>query len=103
MAGAVPKVENLLFSTTTTDVFEAVEFFKTGYMFDIKGTEAGMRKMLRLLYICSGQEKNEKGEAVIRAYQTVFFQTDATERYKFYQFCLENYEKTFFIVQYSNC
>lgn len=81
MAASVPKLESFLMSTTNTDVLEAIEFFKTGYLFNIKGTETGMRFMLRLLYINpQGQEKNEKGEAVIRAYHTVLFGTDATGR-----------------------
>lgn len=80
MALAVPKLEEMLMSSTSSDVLEAIEFFKTGYLFNIKGTEVGMRQMLRLLYINTGQEKNEKGEAVINAYQTVLFGTDATGR-----------------------
>lgn len=80
MALAVPKLEQMLLSTTTTDVLEAIEFFKTGYLFNIEGTEVGMRTMLRLLYINTGQEKNEKGEAVIKAYHHVLLNTDATGR-----------------------
>lgn len=80
MAQAVPKLEQMLLSTTMSDVLEAIEFFKTGYLFDIKGTENGMRLMLRLLYISTGQDKNEKGEAVIKAYHSILFNTDATGR-----------------------
>lgn len=81
MAESVPKLEEMLMSNTASDVLEAIEFFKTGYLFNIKGTEVGMRFMLRLLYINpQGQEKNEKGEAVIKAYHTVLFGTDATGR-----------------------
>lgn len=81
MTQAVPKLEQMLLSTTMTDVLEAIEFFKTGYLFNIKGTENGMRLMLRLLYISTGQDKNEKGEAVIKAYHSILFSTDATGRY----------------------
>lgn len=81
MAGVVSKLEEMLMSTANTDVLEAIEFFKTGYLFNIKGTETGMRLMLRLLYINMGQEKNEKGEAVINAYHNVLFRTDASGRY----------------------
>lgn len=78
---AVPKLEEMLFSTTISDVLEAIEFFKTGYLFNIKGTEDGMRKMLRLLYINMGNDKNEKAEAVIKAYHTILFgTTDVTGR-----------------------
>lgn len=78
MSSAVPKLEQMLLSTTNSDVLEAIEFFKTGYLFKIKGTETGMRLMLRLLYINTGQDKNEKGEAVVDAYHKVLFDTDAT-------------------------
>lgn len=80
IAKAVPKLEELLMSTTLTDVLESIDFFKTGYLFRISGTEVGMRSMLRLLYINTGNDKNEKGEAVIKAYHSVLFQTDATGR-----------------------
>lgn len=82
IAGAVPKLEEMLMSTTISDALEAIEFFKTGYLFDIKGTENGLKLMLRLLYIINtGQEKNEKSEAVLRAYHQILFVTDSTNRY----------------------
>lgn len=80
MTRAVPKLEQMLLSTTISDVLEVIEFFKTGYLFNIKGTENGMRLMLRLLYISTGQDKNEKGDAVIKAYHSILFGTDATGR-----------------------
>lgn len=80
MSHAVPKLEHMLLSTTLTDVLETIDFFKTGCLFNINGTEAGMRKMLRLLFISTGQEKNDKVEAVIRAYHTVLFHTDLSGR-----------------------
>lgn len=80
MTNAVPKLEELLMSTTMTDVLEAIEFFKTGYLFNIKGTESGMREMLRLLYVNTSQDKNEKGEAVMRSYHQILFGTDAHGR-----------------------
>lgn len=83
MALAVPKLEEMLLSSTASDVLETIEFFKTGYLFNIKGTQYGMRLMLRLLYVMANQDKNEKGEAVIKAYQSVLFGTDASGRYVF--------------------
>lgn len=80
IASAIPKLEQMLLSTTLSDVLESIEFFKTGYLFNVNGTENGMRLMLRLLYICSGNDRNEKGEAVIKAYHSVFFQTDCLNR-----------------------
>lgn len=80
IGSAIPKLELMLLSTTLSDVLESIEFFKTGYLFNVNGTEHGMRLMLRLLYICTGNDKNEKGDAVIKAYHTVLFQTDCTGR-----------------------
>lgn len=80
IGSAIPKLEQMLLSTTLSDVLEAIEFFKTGYLFNVSGTEHGMRLMLRLLYICSGNDKNEKGDAVIKAYHAVLFQTDSFGR-----------------------
>lgn len=80
ISNAVPKLEELLLSTTPSDVLEAIEFFKTGYLFNIKGTENGMRLMLRLLYVNTGQDKNDKAEAVMRSYYQILFITDARGR-----------------------
>lgn len=80
MALAVPKLEEMLLSSTVSDVLEAIDFFKTCCLFKIKGTESGMKLMLRLLYVVAGQDKNQKGEAVIKAYHSIFFNTDATGR-----------------------
>lgn len=74
---AVPKLEQMLMSKTNADVVEAIKFFKTGYLFQIKGTECGMRSMLRLLWTSD----KEKREAVTNAYHTVLFETDASGRY----------------------
>lgn len=74
------KMEEMLMSRTDTDILEAMEFFTTGYLFKIKDTENGMRLVLRLLYVSTGQDKNEKSEAVIKAYGNVLFDTDATGR-----------------------
>lgn len=80
IGSAIPKLEQMLLSTTLSDVLESIEFFKAGYMFNVTGTEHGMRLMLCLLYICAGNDKNEKGDAVIKAYHTVLFQTDCSGR-----------------------
>lgn len=77
---AVPKIEEMLMSTVITDVLEAIEFFKTGYLFNINGTENGMRLMLRLFYTNTGQDKNEKAQAVLNAYHGILFATYATGR-----------------------
>lgn len=63
-------------SKTNTDVFEAVDFFTTGYLFKIRGTECGMRRMLSLVW--TGDK--EKRAAVTKAYNRVLFQTDADGR-----------------------
>lgn len=81
--GFIFPIQNISFSlffSLSTNQKEVIEFFKTGYLFNIKGCESGMKSMLRLLYIHTGQDKNEKGEAVIRAYHSVLFQTDLEGR-----------------------
>lgn len=66
----------MLMSKVNTDVFEAVDFFTTAYIFGIKGTESGMRKMLYLVW----PGDLEKREAVTKAYHRVLFITDKTGR-----------------------
>ena len=73
---AVPKIEELLLSKVNSDVFEAIDFFTTGYLFNIKGTECGMRRMLCLVW--TGDK--EKRAAVTKAYNRVLFQTDSEGR-----------------------
>lgn len=76
IAEAVPKIENMLMSKINTDVVEAVEFFTTAYLFGIRGTEQGMRKMLWLVW----SSDKEKREAVTKAYIRVLFGTEQTGR-----------------------
>lgn len=64
-------------SKMNTDVFEAIDFFTTAYLFGIVGAERGMRKMLALVW--SGDK--EKLESVAKAYHRVFFQTDQQGRW----------------------
>lgn len=66
-------------SKTNSDVFEAVDFFTTAYLFGIKGTECGMRRMLFLVW--SGDK--EKRDAVSNAYKRVLFTTDLQGRYAY--------------------
>lgn len=73
---AVPKIEDFLLSKTNSDVFEAIDFFTTGYLFKIKNTEHGVRRMLNLLW--TGDK--EKRTAVTNAYNRILFQTDADGR-----------------------
>lgn len=76
IAAGVPKIENMLMSKLNTDVVEAVEFFTTAYLFSIRDTEPGMRKMLWLVW----SSDKEKREAVTKAYIRVLFGTDQTGR-----------------------
>lgn len=66
----------LLMSTTNSDVCEAIDFFTTGYLFNIKGTEKGMRRMLSLIWTGDKDKRN----AVTNAYNKILFQTNATGR-----------------------
>lgn len=74
--GAMPKMMELLLSKTNTDVFEAVDLFTTGYLFGIHGTDAGMQRMLSLVW----SSDKEKRDAVCNAYRKVLFTTDKSER-----------------------
>lgn len=76
VTSAFPKLHELLMSKTNTDVFEAVDLFTTGYMFDIHGTESGMQRMLQLVW----SSDKEKRDAVSDAYKRVLFTTDQTGR-----------------------
>ncbi|SPP79048.1 condensin complex subunit 1 [Drosophila guanche] len=73
---AYPKLQDLLMSKTNTDVLEAVDLFTTGYMFGICGTDAGMQKMLMLVW----SSDKEKRDAVSEAYRRVLFTTDLQAR-----------------------
>lgn len=74
---AMPKMQEMLSSKTNSDVFEAVDLFTTGYLFGIKGTEAGMRQMLLLVW----SSDKEKRDAVSDAYKRVLFTTDQIGRW----------------------
>lgn len=67
----------MLLSKINNDVVEAVEFFTTAYLFGIKDTTSGMRKMLSLVW----SSDKEKREAVTKAYIRVLFGTDESGRY----------------------
>lgn len=73
---AVPQIMEMLQSKVNSDVLEAVDFFTYGYMFGIKGTENGMRRMLYLVW----STEKEKSEAVANAYKKVLFTTDLSGR-----------------------
>lgn len=76
MAQCVPKIEKMLMSTTNTDVFEAIDFFTTGFLFDIRGTHTGVRRMMCLIWT----NDKEKRNAVTKAYHRILFQTDCEGR-----------------------
>ncbi|KAJ6644617.1 Condensin complex subunit 1 [Pseudolycoriella hygida] len=76
VAHVLPKIQTFLFSKTQSDVFEAIDFFTTAYLFGIENTEAGMMKMLALVW--SGE--TEKKEAVAKAFNRVLFVTDQQGR-----------------------
>lgn len=63
-------------SKTNSDVFEAIDFFTTAFLFGIRGTECGMRQMLYLVW----SPDKEKRDAVTKAYKRVFFITDQQGR-----------------------
>lgn len=73
---AMPKILEMVMSKTNTDVFEAVDLFTTGYLFGIHGTQAGMQRMLNLVWTSD----KEKRDAVSNAYCKVLFTTDQMGR-----------------------
>ncbi|ALC40848.1 CAP-D2 [Drosophila busckii] len=76
VAAAIPKITHLLMSKTNSDVFEAVDLFTTGYLFGIRGTEAGMQRMLLLVW----NPDKEKRDAVSNAYSRVLFTSNLEGR-----------------------
>ena len=65
---SVPVICQLLSSKNTSDVFEAIEFFVTGYEFGVTETIVGIRKMLALIW---SREASVK-EAVVNAYKRLY-------------------------------
>lgn len=75
IAGAVPKLQELLMSKTDTDVIEAINFFTAAFQFGIKNTEVGMRQLLYLVWSVS---KDKRGP-IRDAYKIILFSTNTKE------------------------
>ncbi|XP_046579520.1 LOW QUALITY PROTEIN: condensin complex subunit 1-like [Haliotis rubra] len=65
---SVPTICQLLGSKNTSDVFEAIEFFVTGFEFGVTATMLGIRRMLTLVW---SKESGVK-EAVVAAYKRLY-------------------------------
>ncbi|XP_041377786.1 condensin complex subunit 1-like [Gigantopelta aegis] len=65
---SVPIVCQLLSSKNTSDVFEAIEFFVTGFEFGVSATIIGIRRILALIW---SREVTVK-EAVVNAYKKLY-------------------------------
>ncbi|XP_055539807.1 condensin complex subunit 1 isoform X2 [Wyeomyia smithii] len=78
VAGAVPKLQEMLRSKSQTDVYEAIEFFTYAYLFGIKGTEGGMQQMLYLVWDSDADKRN----SVVAAYKRVLLEVDLEGRAK---------------------
>ncbi|XP_053684767.1 condensin complex subunit 1 isoform X2 [Sabethes cyaneus] len=78
VAGAVPKLQEMLKSKSQTDVYEAIEFFTYAYLFGIKGTEGGMQQMLYLVW----DSDADKRSSVVSAYKRVLLEVDLEGRAK---------------------
>ncbi|XP_071110071.1 condensin complex subunit 1-like [Haliotis cracherodii] len=65
---SVPTICQLLGSKNTSDVFEAIEFFVTGFEFGVTATMLGIRRMLALVW---SKESGVK-EAVVTAYKRLY-------------------------------
>ncbi|ESO89837.1 hypothetical protein LOTGIDRAFT_61640, partial [Lottia gigantea] len=70
---AVPIICQLLGSKTTSDVFEAIEFFVTGFEFGVTATMLGIRRMLVLIW---SSEETIK-ESVVNAYKRLYLNPNA--------------------------
>ncbi|KAL1380388.1 hypothetical protein pipiens_014240 [Culex pipiens pipiens] len=78
VSDAVPKLQDMLMSKSQTDVYEAIDFFTSAYLFGIKGTESGMQQMLYLVWSTDA----EKRSSVATAYKRVLLEVDLEGRAK---------------------
>lgn len=85
----------MLLSKINNDVVEAVDFFTTAYLFGIKDTTSGMRKMLSLVW----SSDKEKREAVTKAYIRVLFGTDESGRYVLFSILLPYLFTIYYVLQ----
>ncbi|KAI1309383.1 Condensin complex subunit 1 [Halotydeus destructor] len=73
---AIPLVCSLLYSSSVTDVQEAIDFFVAAYQFGVQGALIGIRRMIVLIF---SRDKVIK-EAVLDAYRKVYLAATATGR-----------------------
>ncbi|XP_021694016.1 condensin complex subunit 1 isoform X2 [Aedes aegypti] len=78
VSDAVPKLQDMLMSKSQSDVFEAIDFFTSAYLFGIKGTECGMQQMLYLVWSSDADKRN----SVATAYKRVLLEVDLEGRAK---------------------
>ncbi|XP_065073141.1 condensin complex subunit 1 isoform X2 [Ochlerotatus camptorhynchus] len=78
VSDAVPKLQEMLMSKSQTDVYEAIDFFTSAYLFGIKGTECGMQQMLYLVWSSDADKRN----SVTAAYKRVLLEVDLEGRAK---------------------
>lgn len=78
VSDAVPKLQDMLMSKSQSDVFEAIDFFTSAYLFGIKGTECGMQQMLYLVWSSDADKRN----SVAAAYKRVLLEVDLDGRAK---------------------
>ncbi|XP_055595244.1 condensin complex subunit 1-like isoform X2 [Uranotaenia lowii] len=78
VSDAVPKLQDMLMSKSQSDVYEAIDFFTSAYLFGIKGTECGMQQMLYLVWSSDA----EKRSSVASAYKRVLLDVDLQGRAK---------------------
>lgn len=72
----LPKLEQMLMSTSNSDVVESINVLTTGFLFGIKDFKIGMTKILNLVW----STDKEKRDAVVTAYHRVLFVTDKDGR-----------------------
>nr|CAD7454352.1 unnamed protein product [Timema tahoe] len=74
LSKALPLIAGMMHSAQVTDILEAVEFFKSAFLFGLSDASMGVRHMLALVW---SQEQNIK-DAVAGAYNTLYLTVENT-------------------------
>ncbi|KAK7028208.1 condensin complex non-SMC subunit Cnd1 [Paramarasmius palmivorus] len=79
--GAMKKMEELLGSSTKTDVLEAMEFFKVANEYQMPSADRGLRKMLHLIWRKDHSTTSEDGKELkgvrvrlLECYRNIYFE-----------------------------
>ncbi|KDN42856.1 hypothetical protein K437DRAFT_275042 [Tilletiaria anomala UBC 951] len=80
LSAALPMLSQLLASTSKAEVLEAMDFFRVAFDYKIEGAEAGMRKMIHLIWVKDNTLVMEDGTSLkgirsklIEVYRSIYF------------------------------